>query len=183
MIDFIPSSCSPGPTDNDGLWTSWLVAAEALRYKVTNDRVAWTNAWKYYRGMKFLVDVTGINGLPARSVVNINISNVDDDGSGMGEEPTMLPSNNNYSNISNVSNNWHSSNTCPGWIWKGDTSSDEVSILCTCTCMHTQSLALVFLLYYISSLYCLFVCFFYHYRLLVIYLLILLHMIYWLEHH
>ena len=133
MSEFIPSSCVPGPTDNDGLWTSWLVAAESLRYEVTHSEEARTNAWKFYRGMKFLVDVTGVRGLPARSVVKVNVSNEDsddddDDGGTSGwreeEEPTVLPSNNNASNISN-SSDWHSS-SIPGWIWKGDTSSDEV---------------------------------------------------------
>ena len=35
LTNFEPASCAPHTTDNDGLWTSWLVAAEAFRYVCT----------------------------------------------------------------------------------------------------------------------------------------------------
>ena len=37
-----------------------LVAAEAFRYKVTNNATAKYNAWNLFKGMQFLVDVSGV---------------------------------------------------------------------------------------------------------------------------
>ena len=82
------------------------MAAEVLRYKATGIEEAKRNAWSLYRGMKFLIEVTGISGLPARSVVR------DDD-----------------NHTDNIGDDWHASVTNPGWLWKGDTSSDEVLFL------------------------------------------------------
>ena len=65
---------------------------------------AWHNAWSLYEGLKFLVEVTGVSGLPARSVVRGNVSTSDE---------------------------WHVSTSSPGWLWKGDTSSDEVRLFVT----------------------------------------------------
>lgn len=104
LDNYTVSTCEPVPTDNDGLWTSWSVAAEALRYKATGIEEAKRNAWSLYRGMKFLVEVTGVSGLPARSVVR------DDD-----------------NQTGSIGDDWHASVTNPGWLWKGDTSSDEIA--------------------------------------------------------
>ena len=61
LTNFTPSSCTPGPTDNDGLWTSWLVASEAFRYHVTKDPVAKSNAWSLFSGLQFLVNVSDVH--------------------------------------------------------------------------------------------------------------------------
>ena len=58
LTNYTPSTCSPYTTDNDGLWTSVLVAAEAFRYQVTKDLSAKYNAWNLFRGMQFLVNVS-----------------------------------------------------------------------------------------------------------------------------
>jgi hypothetical protein len=100
LTDYTPTSCSPHTTDNDGLWTSLPLAAEAFRYKVTGDTGARSNAWNLFMGMQFLNNVTGVQGLMARSVVPENVTV----GGGV----------------------WHNSTSEPGWKWKGDTSSDEV---------------------------------------------------------
>ena len=57
LTDYIPDTCAPYTTDNDGLWTSWLVAAESFRYQVTHNPEAKASAWALFRGMQFLVDV------------------------------------------------------------------------------------------------------------------------------
>lgn len=108
LLNYDSSSCEPTSTDNDGLWTSWAVVSEALRYQVTHDEEARSNAWSLYKGLKFLVEVTGVPGLPARSVIQVGNDSV---------------------NISSISDEfmWHKSVTNPYWYWKGDTSSDEVS--------------------------------------------------------
>ncbi len=136
LSDYIPSTCSPGPNDNNGLWTSWLVAAEAFRYKVTGDPQALENGWKFYQAMKFLVDVTGVRGLPARSVLKIN--NVSSKGedygeSGWAEDVQATPSFeevlSQMGNLTARGSSWHASTSKPDWIWKGDASSDEVCSL------------------------------------------------------
>ena len=58
LFNYIPSTCSPQTTDNDGLWTSWLVAAEVFRYKVTGSSQAKSNAWELFNGMQFLYNVS-----------------------------------------------------------------------------------------------------------------------------
>ncbi len=92
---FQPSS------DNDGLWTSLYVAAEAFRFGTTGDEAARQNAWESLQALMFLERITGIPGFAARSVVPI-----DDDPQRYGGE-------------------WHRS-ADGKWWWKGDTSSDEL---------------------------------------------------------
>ena len=57
LVEYIPETCAPYTTDNDGLWTSWLVAAEAFRYQVTRDPAAQITASALFQGMQFLVNV------------------------------------------------------------------------------------------------------------------------------
>jgi hypothetical protein len=54
------STCTNHDSDNNGLWTSLVVAAEVLRYVATNDSEAAAAAWHYYDGMKLLNRITGI---------------------------------------------------------------------------------------------------------------------------
>lgn len=94
------SSWVPQSNDNNGLWTSIYLAGECFRYALTRDPAVKANAWKYFEGMEFLNNVTGIHGLMARSVL--------------------------YQNTFPPQGTWHKSPVYPGWIWKGDTSSDEL---------------------------------------------------------
>ena len=87
--------------DNDGLWTSYYVAAEAFRYAVTGDAHAKQNARRSLEALMFLERITGIPGFVARSIIPI-----DDDSHKYGGE-------------------WHRS-ADGKWWWKGDTSSDEL---------------------------------------------------------
>jgi hypothetical protein len=87
--------------DNDGLWTSLYVAAEAFRYGATRDPQAKKNAWESLQALMFLEKVTGISGFVARSIVATAQPKPDH-----GE--------------------WHKS-ADGKWWWKGDTSSDEVA--------------------------------------------------------
>lgn len=101
----VPGDLSQGYTqhtsDNDGLWTSMYVAAEAFRYGATGDPSAKANARRSLEALMFLHDITGISGFVARSIVPI-----DDDPKRYGGE-------------------WHKS-ADGRWWWKGDTSSDEL---------------------------------------------------------
>lgn len=62
-------TCTNHDSDNNGLWTSLIVAAEAFRYQVTKEDEAAESAWHFFDGMKLLNTVTGVKGLMARSVV------------------------------------------------------------------------------------------------------------------
>ncbi|MBN1418885.1 MAG: PD40 domain-containing protein [Planctomycetes bacterium] len=87
------------PNDNDGLWTAMYIAAESFRFAVTRDPEAARFARESFRALLRLQEVTGIPGFPARSFV------AKGEPTGGGE--------------------WHP--TADGeWIWKGDTSSDEI---------------------------------------------------------
>ena len=57
LTNHTPSTCAPVSTDSDGLWTSWMVAAEVFRYHVSKDPTAQQNAWTLFSGLKFLVNV------------------------------------------------------------------------------------------------------------------------------
>lgn len=86
--------------DNDGLWTAIYLGAEAYRYAVTRDPDARTKALRSVRLLMRLEEITGIPGFPARSFVSTN-------------EPRPH------------GGEWHL--TPDGqWLWKGDTSSDEL---------------------------------------------------------
>lgn len=97
------SSFAGHDDDNNGLWTSLVVGALALKHAVTGDADAKALAEHYHGGMRLLNDITGIKGLMARSAV------------APGE--------------SHQSGHWHPSTVekYKGWTWKGDTSSDEVA--------------------------------------------------------
>eukprot|EP00824_Muranothrix_gubernata_P012983 TRINITY_DN27252_c0_g1_i1.p1 TRINITY_DN27252_c0_g1~~TRINITY_DN27252_c0_g1_i1.p1 ORF type:complete len:818 (+),score=150.33 TRINITY_DN27252_c0_g1_i1:348-2456(+) len=88
--------------DNDGEWTSVYLASQAFRYAATKDPDAKRNVWKHFAGMEFQNLVTGVPGLMARSFVK--------EGESYGPD-----------------GEWHNSTAYPGWIWKGDTSSDEMT--------------------------------------------------------
>ena len=88
--------------DNDGLWTSLYVGAEAFRYGATGDAEAKRNARRSLEALMFLERITGIPGFVARSIWPIDA------------EPTKAgdPA-------------WR--RAADGrWWWKGTTSSDEL---------------------------------------------------------
>jgi hypothetical protein len=87
--------------DNDGLWTSIYVAAEAFRYGATGDPQAKQNARRSLEALMFLERVSTVPGFVARSVIPI-----ESDPKSHGGE-------------------WHRS-ADNRWWWKADTSSDEV---------------------------------------------------------
>ena len=86
--------------DNDGLWTSIYLAAQCHRYAVTHEPEARARARRSLDLLMRLEEITGLPGFPARSFVSTN-------------EPRPQ------------GGEWHP--TPDGqWLWKGDTSSDEL---------------------------------------------------------
>jgi len=86
--------------DNDGLWTGIYLGAQAYRYAATRAQDARAKARRALQALMRLEAITGVPGLPARSFVSTN------------EPPPE-------------GGVWHP--TADGqWLWKGDTSSDEL---------------------------------------------------------
>jgi hypothetical protein len=91
-------------SDNDGLWTSLYVAAEAFRFGATGDPTAKANAAESLRALLLLEQITGIPGFCARSFY-----------------PADVP----FKPGERHGGEWHLSKDGKWW-WKGDTSSDEL---------------------------------------------------------
>ncbi len=100
---FTIESGYPEISDNDGLWTSWYVAAEALRYGATGDEVALEKARRSLKALLYLCEVSGIPGFTARA-----IRYKGEPGYGNGHVE------------------WRTASE-PDLEWKGETSSDEIT--------------------------------------------------------
>ncbi len=90
-------------SDNDGLWTALYSAAQCFQYATTKDTQARERARKSMRALLDLERLTGIPGFPARSIIR-------------KDETRYYQSR----------GEWHESPVDPNYIWKGDTSSDEL---------------------------------------------------------
>ena len=111
-------------SDNDGLWTAMYTAGQAFRFAATGDAAARAEAMRRYAALHFLFEVPaggapgGVRGhseqalrFPARSVARVG----DTIHSGGADCKMSAP------------HCWRNSSTHPGWVWKADTSSDEVT--------------------------------------------------------
>lgn len=97
--------------DNNGLWTSLVVAAGYFKYSITKAPEDLKFASTFFGGMVRLNEVTGIRGLMARSLC------------APSEEPFVK------CGTGGKPGQWRNS-TNPnyeGWSWKSDTSSDETT--------------------------------------------------------
>lgn len=88
-------------SDNDGLWTSINLAAQTFRFATTGSSDAQKTAWTAFSGLNMLNNLTGIDGLMGRSLLPVG---------------SRIPG-----------GTWHNSTVDPRFMWKGDTSSDEVT--------------------------------------------------------
>ncbi len=89
--------------DNDGEWTSLYLASQCFRYAATGSEEALSHARLAMEAMLRLIEVDGLDGFLARSVV----------------APEECPQRQESSE-----GEWHLSDDGK-WCWKGDTSSDE----------------------------------------------------------
>jgi hypothetical protein len=123
---------SPGDTsswrnaddDNDGEYTGGYLAMESFRYAVTGEPDARMKARKAFYFLKFLQEVTGTEGFFARSVVPADWKNMNDpnrkyDQKQLADELVKDP------RYKPVEQRWRKSGDGK-WLWKGDTSSDEM---------------------------------------------------------
>ncbi len=98
----IATAGESGYTDNDGSWAADYLAGECLRFAVTKSDDARRNARRAMEGILLLETVTGIPGYPARAYAPAERE---------GKNPAFA--------------DWHRSPDGK-YLYKGDTSSDEV---------------------------------------------------------
>jgi len=110
--------------DNDGEYTSMYLAMESFRYAVTQDLEAGERAKLAFDFLHYLREVTGMDGFFARTIIPVSWERSHDMNRSytpqeLAEEiirnPRQKP----------VEIRWHLSKD-KKWLWKGDTSSDEL---------------------------------------------------------
>ncbi len=111
--------------DNDGEYTSEYLAMECFRYAATKDPVAAERAKKAFEFLRLLQTVTGTDGFFARTVVPPDWKRVHDGNrtftpQQIADEKIKDP------RFKPVELRWRLSQDGK-WLWKGDTSSDEMA--------------------------------------------------------
>jgi hypothetical protein len=114
----------PEDDDNDGEYTSNYLAMESFRYATTKNQQAKERAKKAFDFLKLLQEVTDTDGFFARTVIPVDWNDMHDVNRTFSpreladelvKEPRFKP----------VEVRWHKSKDGK-WLWKGDTSSDEM---------------------------------------------------------
>jgi hypothetical protein len=120
------SVCQKHPSDNDGLWTGMYLAGLVFEYGAANmgdggaDCEATTGsiaakerAWRHFGAIEKLFEMTGVKGLlpPLR----------------VPSRRRMARSFARFGDVGTVGGLWYNSSVFDGWVWKADTSSDEVT--------------------------------------------------------
>jgi hypothetical protein len=115
----------PRDDDNDGEYTGMYLAMESYRYAVTKSPKALTNAKKAFRGLRFLQEITETDGFFARTVIPSTWTRMFDPNKEYTEEQwaDRLVHNARDKYVPEL---WRPSSDGK-WLWKGDTSSDEMT--------------------------------------------------------
>jgi len=119
------STWQPRDDDNDGQYTGMYLAAESFRYAATKDPRAKTNAKKAFEVLRFLQTVSGTPGFVARTVIPSPWTKMADPNRKISDRQwvEMIVEN---PREKRVETRWHPSSDGK-WLWKGDTSSDEIT--------------------------------------------------------
>ncbi|MCF2503637.1 regulator [Dyadobacter sp. CY107] len=118
------TSWQPEDDDNDGEYTGNYLAMESFRYAATKDPEAKVNASKAFGFLKLLQEVTDTDGFFARTIVPSDWKNVHD-GNRTFTEREKADELVKELRFKPVEVRWHKSKDGK-WLWKGDTSSDEM---------------------------------------------------------
>ncbi|HPI71837.1 MAG TPA: regulator [bacterium] len=115
----------PLDNDNDGQYTGMYLAMESFRYAVTREATARENASKAFNALHFLQTVTGSKGFVARTVIPSDWTTMADpnrsiDDQEWAERLVRNPREKRRENLWRLSQDQR-------WLWKGDTSSDEIT--------------------------------------------------------
>jgi len=110
--------------DNDGEYTSMYLAMESFRYAVTSEPEARERAKKAFDFLHYLREVTEMDGFFARTIIPVSWERSHDMNRSytsreLAEELISNP------RQKAVEKRWHLSKD-KKWLWKGDTSSDEL---------------------------------------------------------
>jgi len=119
------STWQPRDDDNDGQYTGMYLASESFRYAATKDPQAKANAKKAFEALRFLQTVTGTPGFVARTVIPSSWKKMADPNRKISDRQwaEMVVEN---PREKRVETRWHPSSDGK-WLWKGDTSSDEIT--------------------------------------------------------
>lgn len=115
----------PRDDDNDGEYTGMYLALESFRYAVTGNPSARANGRKAFGALRFLQTVTGTPGFVARTVIPADWKPMNDPNrvytdAEWADEHVRAP------RYKRVHERWRLSQDAK-WLWKGDTSSDEIT--------------------------------------------------------
>ncbi|MBN2593642.1 MAG: hypothetical protein JXA81_09065 [Sedimentisphaerales bacterium] len=115
----------PRDDDNDGQYTGMYLAMESFRYATTKDRRSKANAKKAFEALRFLQTVTETPGFVARTVIPSSWTKMADPNRKITDRQwaEMVVEN---PREKRVETRWHHSSDGK-WLWKGDTSSDEIT--------------------------------------------------------
>ena len=123
--------CLSKDDDNNGLWTSLVVGAFSFAHAVTGAATHRDAASAFFKGMVLLNEVTGIEGLMARSACSPGEIAARTCGTGVPDFKQTCPGDPCWRNST--------SDKYKGWQWKSDTSSDEgalpVCVTSACYCL------------------------------------------------
>jgi len=119
------SRWEPRDDDNDGQYTAMYLAMESFRYAATKDPQAKANAKRAFEALRFLQTVTQTSGFVARTVIPSSWTRMADPNRKISDRQwaEMVVDN---PREKRVEVRWHPS-TDGKWLWKGDTSSDEIT--------------------------------------------------------
>jgi len=115
----------PEDDDNDGQYTAMYLAMESYRYAVTQSPIARANAKRAFDALHFLQTVTETDGFVARTVIPVDWKHMHDPNrSYTPQQIADIHVHNPREKI--VEQRWRPSSDGK-WLWKGDTSSDEIT--------------------------------------------------------
>ncbi|NOY61460.1 MAG: regulator [Calditrichaeota bacterium] len=115
----------PRDDDNDGQYTSMYLAMESFRYAATKNPAAQANAKKAFDALNFLQTVTETPGFVARTVVPVSWKKMADANRTISDREWAQMRVRNPRE-KRVEEHWRLSKDGK-WLWKGDTSSDEIT--------------------------------------------------------
>jgi hypothetical protein len=118
-------SWTPRDDDNDGQYTAMYLGMESFRYAATKDPAARVNARKAFDALQFLQTVTETPGFVARTVIPSTWTQMADANRTLTDREVaaerVADPRSKY-----VPVRWRPSRDGK-WLWKGDTSSDEIT--------------------------------------------------------
>ena len=119
------ASWQPRDDDNDGQYTSMYLAMESFRFAATGDARARANAKNAFEALRFLQIVTETPGFVARTVIPSTWTHMADPNRSFSQQEwaDMIVEN---PREKRVAQRWRPSRDGK-WLWKGDTSSDEIT--------------------------------------------------------